>query len=116
VGWQNLIVADDPGFVDTPGSDFRLNPSTPGVGAAHGIYCGDGFVDEFGMPSVDYQYDFADGGGWVARPATTNLGAWESDPQKGDTPLPSSLSPAVAVPLVGPFSLPISGAASVTLA
>jgi hypothetical protein len=79
LGWQNMILADDPGLVDVLGGDFRLNPDSPAVGAAQGIYLGDGFVDEVEMPSVDWQYDFSDGGGWIFRPTTTNLGAWESD-------------------------------------
>jgi hypothetical protein len=80
VGWENMILADDVGFVDVLGSDFRLNPDSPATGVAQGIYGADGFVDEVGLPAAAYQYDFADGGGWTDRPATTNLGVWESDP------------------------------------
>jgi hypothetical protein len=83
VGWENMILVDDPGFVDVLGGDFRLNPNSPAVGAARGIYGADGFVDEVGLPTAHYQYDFADGGGWIDRPAATNLGAWESDPLNG---------------------------------
>jgi hypothetical protein len=80
VGWENMILDDNVGFVDILGGDFRLTTDSPALGVAQGIYCGDGFVDEVGLPTVDYQYDFVDGGGWVDRTDTTNLGAWQSDP------------------------------------
>jgi hypothetical protein len=83
IGWENMVLTDDPGFVNVLFGDFRLNPNSPAVGAAKGIYCADGFTDELGLPSATYQYDFADGSGWLDRSSTTNLGVWESDHSGG---------------------------------
>jgi hypothetical protein len=107
-GWQNLILVDDPGFVSALGGDFRLVAGSPGLRAARGIFCADGFVDEVGLPSVDYQYNFAARAGWIGRPAATNLGAWESDAPNMGTSFQPNLDSALAIPLVGPFSLPTS--------
>jgi hypothetical protein len=66
--------------VNVLGGDFRLTTNSPAIGKAQGIYCGDGFVDEVGIPAATWEYDFANGGGWIPRSADGNLGAWESDP------------------------------------
>jgi hypothetical protein len=79
VGWVNLILAD-PSLVDALHGDFRLSGGSPGVGAAMGLYNGQGFVSlqDAGLPSVSWQYDFVHNR-WVPRDAVTNLGVWESD-------------------------------------
>jgi hypothetical protein len=80
-GAQNLIFSDA-GFVDLAGGDYRLTPDSPAIGIASGLFDGARFVSfaDADMPAVTYQYDFADGGGWLARATVSNLGTWEGDP------------------------------------